>query len=114
MAKHPKAELRVYAVWFNMVWRDSRARWRSDLLTDPRVTHFWDERRETGRWFLDEVTRREGAQVEWDAYFVYPPSARWDAAPAPLTGWGRTVLGNQEGLRRALLPLLEIPPKPSP
>jgi len=111
LAKYPEANLRVYAIWLDVLWSDSRARWRSDLLADRRVTHFWDVDSEAGRWFFQHVTRREGADVEWDGYCVYPASARWESVPSPLLRWGRTVLGDREGLQGALLPLLETAPE---
>jgi hypothetical protein len=79
--------------------------WRPSTLPDPQVTHFRDTQQEAGRWFRSEVTHAQ-RKVEWDAYFVYPAGARWDSVPAPLSHWGRTVYGDREGLRHALLPLL--------
>lgn len=105
MAAHLDPNLRVYAVWLPVLWSDFRWTWRP-VLTDSRVTNFWDGRGEVGRWFLPNVTHREGARIEWDAYFVYPPAARWDTLPAPLLHWGRPVSDEQEELQRALLPLL--------
>jgi len=106
LANQPKADLKVYAVWFDVLWTDTRWALRSDLLDDPRVEQFWDPEGKTGRWFLREVTHRQGAEMEWDAYFLYPPEARWTAAPAPLVSWGRTVLGSGKELARNLAPLL--------
>lgn len=98
---HPEANLRVYAVWFVVLSRDAQERWSPTLLDDPRVVHLWDADGATGRWFLEHITRRPGASIEWDAYFLYPPDARWEVAPGPLASWGRTILETWEGLRRA-------------
>ncbi|MEO6214226.1 MAG: hypothetical protein ABIP65_11420 [Vicinamibacterales bacterium] len=114
---HAKSDLRVYAVWFNMVDGDSRQRWPADLLTDRRVTHFWDEEKTVGRWFAPRMDTAEmeaarapdssglGQPVLWDAYLVYGPEARWDDEPTALRRWGRTILRTQSHLRDAVTAL---------
>ena len=104
--KQPQARLKVYAIWFNMIWTDSRSRWPEDVLRDPRVVHFWDEKRVVGRWYEEHVTHR-GEEVEWDAFFVYGPAASWDATPPQVITWGRTILSAKERLREVLHQLLE-------
>ena len=115
LAKYPNVDLRVYAVWMPVLWSDRFMNWRPSTLPDPRVTHFRDAQQEAGRWFQREVThgQRKGG-IEWDASFVYPAGARWDSVPAPLSHWGRTVYGDREGLRQALLPLLGASPSARP
>jgi hypothetical protein len=88
-----------------MVRFDRRDRVPVADLRDPRVVQLWDADHALGRWYEAEVTRR-GAGIEWDAFFVYPPGARWDPDGARPTAWGRTVIGKGEQLRAALLPLL--------
>ena len=104
--EHPDADLRVYAVWFDMVEGDTRAAVDRGLLPDPRVTHFWDEGKRAGGWY--GAWTRPGAPewVEWDAFFVYPRGATWDRSAARPLRWGRTGVGKREDLRAALLPLL--------
>lgn len=107
LEKHPQANLKVYTVWFSMLAGDSRSRWRSGAMPDPRVTHFWDEERIASQWFAEHV---EGAQgLTWDIYFLYGPEATWDAngTPQPLISSGATVLGKREELQTSLLPLLK-------
>ena len=48
---HPKANLRVYAIWFNMMGGDDRSKWPAALLTDLRVSHRWDEPKAVGTWY---------------------------------------------------------------
>ena len=52
LAPNVKAPVRVYAIWFNMYPGDAQQRWRSDLLPDVRVRHYWDEPRAIGRLYL--------------------------------------------------------------
>ncbi len=60
----PDAAIRVYAIFFEIVAGDKGAKYEVDpheLLDDARVTHFWDERRLTGRWFDDDLERHDKA-----------------------------------------------------
>ena len=106
LAKHPTAQVKVYAIWFNMLWTDSRWLWREGVLDDPRVVHFWDKKKVVGRWYEEHVTHG-GRAVEWDAFFLYGPEASWEATSPEVVTWGRTILSNTERLREALQPLLE-------
>ena len=99
--KEPKARLRVYAIWFSMIWTDARSRWPEDVLRDPRVVHFWDDGRVVGRWYEENVTHR-GEEVEWDAFFLYGAAASWDATLPEAVAWGRTILSAKERLHQAL------------
>jgi len=82
LAKNPSAKLRVYAVWFNMYRGDERSKWPSDLLTDPRVVHFWDEQKVDGT------------------------DSRWDDKPSHLISAGRTIVAKREDLRKSLQTIL--------
>ena len=104
--EHPDADLRVYAVWFDMFEGDERATVDLGLLPDSRVTHFWDEGRRAGAWYGAWTRPADPAWVEWDAFFVYPRGATWDGSAEQPRQWGRTVIGKREDLRAALLPLL--------
>lgn len=108
---HPEIELRVYAIFFEMVEGDEGARARVDpkeLLDDPRVTIYWDERKVAGRWFDEHVTKlgsREGIEdrIEWDTYVLFGPEAEWSPdAPPDRIGWGRTLHGERMRLLQEL------------
>ncbi len=111
---NPGANVRVYAVWFNMLPRDSRAGFPADLLNDTRVTQYWDEHHLAGTAFAPLADWHKG--VLWDAYFLYSPETRWDSGagssprPAELpqpASWGRTIFDTHNQLRRdfnALVP----------
>jgi len=96
----------VYAIWFEMVGGDSESKWPSELLTDPRVEHFWDAEKVVGGWYGEHVTAKAAGHVEWDAWFLYGADAAWEAGPAPLIDWGRTIVGTREELRTKTLELL--------
>ena len=115
--KHKDADVRVYAIWFSMFGGETRDDWSADLLTDPRVIHWWDEGKTVGRWYMPRVDAMRSAMspqsvglagnVLWDAYIVYGPEARWGDQPTGLRRWGRTILRTQEGLRDAFEALLK-------
>ena len=107
LAANPRAALRVYAVWFDSFEGDERDRVDSSLLADHRVTQFWDEPKQAGRWYARRLTRPGDPDwVEWDAFFVYPPGGTWEQAGAHPARWGRTVIGKREELRAAVAPFL--------
>ena len=109
--KHPDADIRVYAIWFSMFGTEVRDDWPPEVLTDRRVTHWWDEGKTVGRWYMPQIGDMRATMspkasgfsgnVLWDAYLVYGPEGRWDAAPTGLRRWGRTILRTQEDLRDA-------------
>lgn len=109
LQKYPKANLRVYAVWFSMMPNDSRTKWPPNLLTDSRVTHRWDEPKAVGAWYgprtssirpqLTPDSKWGEADVLWDAFLLYGPNARWDEAPTDLIHWGRTIVAGRETLK---------------
>lgn len=112
LAKYPAADVRVYAVWFNMFPGDSREAWPAELLSDSRVAHWWDESRTVGTFFgarkpemqpkLTADSNGTGGAVLWDAYLLYDPEAAWEAGrlPTGLMRWGRTIVAARGSLRR--------------
>jgi hypothetical protein len=109
---HPDANLRVYAIWFAMYATDLRERWPSNILTDARVRHWWDEDKQVGRWYAERMRQMEerlapgsaalGGTILWDSYLVYGPDARWDDAPSDLRRWGRPIFATRDSLIEAL------------
>ena len=104
LEQHPNADLQVYVVWFNMLSGDSRSGWDECVMSDPRATHLWDEKRLASQTFAGEV---QGASPPvWDAYLLYGPEATWnDGPPRPISS-GYTVYGARQDLEKNILPLL--------
>lgn len=98
--------MKVYAISYRMLPSDRLASWLvdpEDLLSDPRVRHYWDEARIVGRWYEENVTRLgdpEDERVEWDAYFLYRPGVVWNETPPDEVSWGRTIVDSRERLHR--------------
>ena len=91
--------LRVYAIWYNMVFSDRKKRWPDELLSDPRVIHFWDEEKVLGRWFGSHPDYLGSNRVYWDAYLLYGPRSRWSEKPDDLVGWGGTIIAKRDELK---------------
>jgi hypothetical protein len=90
----------VYAVWFNMLPRDTRGGRPAGILADPRVEQFWDEHHLAGTAFAPLANWHHG--VLWDAYFLYGPGARWaetSPAPPPALSVGRTIFSTRQKLQ---------------
>src|SRR5262249_25228398 len=87
---------------------DARSKWPPSLLTDPRVQHYWDEERIVGKHYREQLpamidrrapeTMPPSADAMWDAFYVYPPGARWQE-PVPLpASWGYPIMVTREQL----------------
>ncbi|MFN7970951.1 MAG: hypothetical protein U0166_01135 [Acidobacteriota bacterium] len=119
LEKNADANIKVYAVWFNMYPGDERSTWPSGLLPDPRVTHFWDESKVVGTWYPAHSKEGTPGDVLWDAFLLYPRGVKWaDAATTPTT-WGRPIVKDRERLATDLPNVLRAatpssPPKPTP
>ncbi len=104
LEEHPDSDLKVYVVWFDMLAGDSREGWDGYLVSDPRATNLWDEKRLVSRTLGDSV---EGASPPvWDAYLLYGPKTSWDDTPPRPIGTGSTIYGERDKLRKEILALL--------
>jgi hypothetical protein len=103
LAKNPKADVRVFVIWFRMYPGDAESRWPRELLTDRRVEHRWDEPKAAGRWFLTHLQAlrpsRGGDGVFpqrvdalWDSYLLFDRDASWNDTPSGVVSWGYTVM----------------------
>lgn len=94
---------------------DARNRWNNDLLSDGRISHYWDEDLIAGTWFANHmrdldllVTNPEGGErVEevfaWDAYVLFGSESRWNTYPSDVIGAGSTVIGKKDRLKDEFL-----------
>jgi hypothetical protein len=96
----PQSNLKVYAIWTEKLFADSRSRWDAAGLTDRRVVHLWDGRDVSGAWFARQLDGYGGP--DWDFYLLFGPDAEWREQPAPLIGSGATVIGKREQLAAQL------------
>ncbi len=102
--EHRQAHLRVYAVWFSVLYSDSKTGWDPSVISDRRVTNYWVNDHSVGDWFGRAVLKQDG--LCWDAFFVYGPGARWRDIPAPLRAYGSPIIRHADDLVHALAPLL--------
>lgn len=92
-----------------MIPTDARSTWNwtGGILDDPRVVHYWDEKKKVGRFFADKDPETNDPDVVWDAYYLYGPDAQWLMKPEPLLSTGATVLDEFDKLKSGLVPLLK-------
>ena len=109
MKRNPKLNLRVYAVWYEMYPGDSpkafpKAR---TFLPDRRVMHYWDQRKDVGRWFVKALPSDYKGEIQWDAYYLYNTDSVWEDQPSSLLVWGRTILESRQRLREEVTRLAQ-------
>jgi hypothetical protein len=97
LAKNTTPNLSVYAVWFDMLFGDSRNKWDGDGMADPRVVHLWDEKKDVGNWYSANVTHR--GKTTWDFYALYGPDARDPSSPSDMGG---TIIGSHDQLAASI------------
>jgi len=106
LSKNPDQDLSVYAVWFNVLPTDSIGQWNAAILTDPRVTEYWDADGVLGDWFGENRRQMElgflGGAIVWDASLLFGPEATWDQIPGPLEQFGYTIIADRDSLKRSL------------
>jgi hypothetical protein len=109
LADFPNLKIRVYAIWYEMYPGDSPKAFPSAQKTMPdhRVEHYWDKKKETGRWFKRNVPTDYKKAIMWDAYYLYDAGAQWDATPQPLVSHGRTLLETRKELLKQIFLLSE-------
>jgi len=111
LAKNPRADVRVFVIWFRMYPGDAESKWPRELLTDRRVEHRWDEPKAAGRWFMTNLSSlrpsRGGDGVFpqrvdalWDSYLLFDRTATWDDTPSGVLSWGYTLLRTRAQLLR--------------
>ena len=105
LKEYPSEQVRVYAVWLQMLPTIPRDKWDATIMPDGRVKHLWDGELEVARWFARQVDGYEG--VSWDMYYLYGPEAVWKAVPAPLVGSGGTIYRERATLEAQVDALLE-------
>lgn len=100
LKRNPKVDLKVYAVWYEMYPGDSpddfpEAR---KMMPDKRVSHYWDQPKDVGRWFHGLVPTTTKGEIEWDAFYLYDENSVWTDRPTGLLTWGRTILQDRRKL----------------
>jgi hypothetical protein len=109
LEKNQSQNLRVYAVWFSMIPSDARSRWNwtGGILDDPRVFHYWDDKKRVGRFYAGKDPETDDPDVVWDSFYLYGKDARWTERPDRELATGTTVRSEFDVLENTLLPLLK-------
>src|SRR5262249_1077363 len=114
LKKYPDVNLHVYAIWYEMYPGDSPKAFPSAQKTmpDPRVHHYWDKKKATGRWFQVNVPSSYKKPIMWDGYYLYGPDVEWSNTLAAPISWGRTILETRKELQKQVSLLDEKQPGP--
>ncbi len=102
---NPDAALQVYAVWFDMLPGDNRSQWPGEIMSDARVSEYWDESRSTGRWFAESFDFPHG-NFAYDVYYLFGRGAIWEDKPPDLASTGYTIVSKRDRLALTLEELL--------
>ncbi len=110
LKKNPDVNLKVYTIWYSMIKSDTPEAFPDarKVLPDKRVSHYWDSKKETGKWFKEVVPQLpHTGPVQWDAFYLYGPDAEWpeiklETEPGPRITMGRTILQARKKLLEGL------------
>ena len=92
-----------------MIPTDARSRWNwtGGILEDPRVLHYWDEKKKVGRFYAGKDPESDDRDVVWDAFYLYGIDAKWIDKPDHELATGTTVRSEFDVLKDSLLPLVK-------
>ena len=106
--------LTLHVVWTPVLQDDNydAAVESQSLITDPRVTHYWDGEMALGTVYGENVKLPNGRDFAWDIYFAFGDGVVWrDNVPQPADfahqlGMDERHLRNGAGLRKIVEKLL--------
>src|SRR5689334_4744963 len=107
LQKNPGMDLKVYTIWYSMIKSDTPEAFpgAQKVIPDKRVRHYWDSKKETGKWFKEVVPQLpHTGPIQWDAFYLYGPEAEWpeiklELEPGPRITLGRTILQARKKLQ---------------
>ena len=101
--------LRIYVIWFSMIPTDARSRWNwtGGILDDPRVQHYWDDKKRVGRFYAGKDPESDDPDVVWDTFYLYGSDAKWIKKPDRELVTGMTVRSEFDTLKNGLEPLFK-------
>ena len=103
LESNPEADLDVYVVWEPMLGASrNHAVDATNLISDQRVQHFWNDAFIVG----EEFKEHNSGRTAWDIYFLYGPEATWQESPEPLVVSGNTVIRQRQILAEEFRSLL--------
>lgn len=81
------------------------------MLTDKRVTHYWDEQDIVGTWFAKQgenigLAARDGIFL-WDAFLLFSRDSIWEEYPNDLQTGSSPVMSSIKLLQESLLSMYQ-------
>src|SRR3954471_24252796 len=103
-----------------MIEGDEAARWPKSVFSDRRVDQRWDEAKDAGKWFLEnlkdlrprhDVTGKFPQRVDamWDTWMLFDRTAQWLDLPDGLISWGYTIMDTRGQLQQDVDALFGTP-----
>lgn len=107
LTKNPDIDVAIYTIWFRGYRGGSREAWPKELLTDKRVTHYWDDQDIIGTWFAKQgknigLEARDGIFL-WDAFLLFTRDSIWEEYPDELNAGSSPVMSSIKLLQESLL-----------
>lgn len=111
LKRNPTLNVKTYAVWYEMYPGDSPDDFPAarKMMPDKRVTHYWDQAKDVGRWFYGFVPSNVKGDIEWDAFYLFDKDAVWADKPTRLLTSGRTILRDRRKLTAKIAELTVAP-----
>ena len=100
LQKLPELDIRVYTVWLHVLAGDERGKVRTSMMSDERVSHFWDPDGITGIWFGER--KGEDLVFAWDMFLLYDRNAEWSQDRSAAVSFGNPVIRFRDRLSAAL------------
>ena len=84
---------------------DGPSEWPEAILTDPRVTEYWDGSQAVGRQFAETFGFEHGP-VAYDVYYLFGSDATWDDSVPEVVSSGYTIVSERGSLTESLEAML--------
>ena len=96
VAAYPDADVSVSIVWIHILEQDTEMAARratGRIADDPRVRHFHDPERRTGKAIAQSLGGKKD-KVAWDIYLFYEKGSEWIKDPPSPTDWMHQLAGS--------------------
>ncbi|MFP6583577.1 MAG: hypothetical protein VCD00_13625 [Candidatus Hydrogenedentota bacterium] len=85
-----------------MVATDKKSRWKTSLLDDKRVVHYWDEEKVLGIWIEEHVSTKHLGPIDWDSFYLFDGDGVWADDFEGLKASGTPVIAETESLQKGI------------
>ncbi len=84
LARTQRSDVAVYVVWVpELGARERHVAGATRLMSDPRVTHYWDQEEAVGKSYAKQILGIDDFAL-WDFYMLFDRAASWRDAHEPV------------------------------